>query len=412
MFQHTAARRRLVCFVCRCLTVECFNTQPPEGGWPILPPLVIYRPCFNTQPPEGGWTLYLADFLFHLVSTHSRPKAAGLIHVSYYILIRRFNTQPPEGGWLLEFHFDHLERCFNTQPPEGGWMFRWLRSSNAALFQHTAARRRLVIYRHSAPIGLKVSTHSRPKAAGCLTVEGIIGGIAVSTHSRPKAAGLYYNRFILACQVSTHSRPKAAGTCRRGTTTRSHVSTHSRPKAAGRRAEAIREAVKFQHTAARRRLVTGDTLVAVADGSFNTQPPEGGWCGILARRGLYDVSTHSRPKAAGIYMPRVPNCRKRFQHTAARRRLADPMAVDLTLGMFQHTAARRRLGATDGAYCQGAFVSTHSRPKAAGCARWGDLSCSVCFNTQPPEGGWSHACIGLSGRKSFNTQPPEGGWAA
>ena len=276
MFQHTAARRRLVCFVCRCLTVECFNTQPPEGGWPILPPLVIYRPCFNTQPPEGGWTLYLADFLFHLVSTHSRQKAAGLIHVSYYILIRRFNTQPPEGGWLLEFHFDHLERCFNTQPPEGGWMFRWLRSSNAALFQHTAARRRLVIYRHSAPIGLKVSTHSRPKAAG-----------------------LYYNRFILACQVSTHSRPKAAGTCRRGTTTRSHVSTHSRPKAAGRRAEAIREAVKFQHTAARRRLVTGDTLVAVADGSFNTQPPEGGW---FDREALQSQSVA-------------------FQHTAARRRL-------------------------------------------------------------------------------------------
>ncbi len=34
---------------------------------------------------------------------------------------------------------------------------------------------------------------------------------------------------------------------------------------------------------------------------FNTQPPEGGWptAGVIV--GLNDVSTHSRPKAAGAY---------------------------------------------------------------------------------------------------------------
>ena len=34
MFQHTAARRRLGMVEMRqCLSMVCFNTQPPEGGW-------------------------------------------------------------------------------------------------------------------------------------------------------------------------------------------------------------------------------------------------------------------------------------------------------------------------------------------------------------------------------------------
>ena len=56
-----------------------FNTQPPEGGWAQK----IARPSrydsFNTQPPEGGWILNCSKWLFSLVSTHSRLKAAGLM---------------------------------------------------------------------------------------------------------------------------------------------------------------------------------------------------------------------------------------------------------------------------------------------------------------------------------------------
>ena len=34
----------------------------------------------------------------------------------------------------------------------------------------------------------------------------------------------------------------------------------------------------------------------------------------------------------------------------------------------------------------------------------------VCFNTQPPEGGWYEwRCSGFK-LEGFNTQPPEGGW--
>ena len=56
---------------------------------------------------------------------------------------------------------------FNTQPPEGGWLICDALVSNI----------------------LRVSTHSRPKAAGPAGLTIVMPKI-VSTHSRPKAAGL------------------------------------------------------------------------------------------------------------------------------------------------------------------------------------------------------------------------------
>ena len=54
----------------------------------------------------------------------------------------------------------------------------------------------------------------------------------VSTHSRPKAAGKVYKSVPIKRGVSTHSRPKAAVTRAAYQFTLSVVSTHSRPKAA------------------------------------------------------------------------------------------------------------------------------------------------------------------------------------
>ena len=56
---------------------------------------------------------------------------------------------------------------------------------------------------------------------------------------------------------------------------------------------------------------------------------------------------------------------RKFQHTAARRRLFNGSAFCAIMKMFQHTAARRRL----------------NLPRCK--ERW-----LICFNTQPPEGGW------------------------
>ena len=77
------------------------------------------------------------------------------------------------------------------------------------------------------------------------------------------------------------------------------------------------------------------------------------------------VSTHSRPKAAGACVSLCYNIGE-FQHTAARRRLVGLRgAVRLSRG-FQHTAARRRL----------VKIMQHS-------------GIIFSFNTQPPEGGWA-----------------------
>ena len=59
-------------------TASCFNTQPPEGGWGSVGKPIGAKKCFNTQPPEGGWDGFTYIFDTREVSTHSRPKAAGL----------------------------------------------------------------------------------------------------------------------------------------------------------------------------------------------------------------------------------------------------------------------------------------------------------------------------------------------
>ena len=103
---------------------------------------------------------------------------------------------------------------------------------------------------------------------------------------------------------------------------------------------------RFQHTAARRRLVRSSGSWRNRAYRFNTQPPEGGWCSAsFPYLAAAVVSTHSRPKAAGNQA-----CQfiigKQFQHTAARRRLDGIGDFEVARFTFQHTAARRRLVST------------------------------------------------------------------
>ena len=58
------------------------------------------------------------------------------------------------------------------------------------MFQLTAARRRLVLYVDILLTMYRVSTHSRPKAAGIDHNSITFHYSGVSTHSRPKAAGV------------------------------------------------------------------------------------------------------------------------------------------------------------------------------------------------------------------------------
>ena len=150
-------------------------------------PLLVHD-GFNTQPPEGGWTRVGIVIQKDMVSTHSRPKAAGMYAKSMPFTMHCFNTQPPEGGWNGNKHRLIKMICFNTQPPEGGWAYQ----SGKAVREE------------------KVSTHSRPKAAG----------------SQITGAASSYARF-------------------QHTAARRRLVCHNTPKNKSR---------LFQHTAARRRL--------------------------------------------------------------------------------------------------------------------------------------------------------------
>ena len=141
-FQHTAARRRLSPTVTADDTTDSFNTQPPEGGWPndfsqchaylfqhtAARRRLISEPTDTVLPSMFQHTAarrrlagLLDSAICKLVSTHSRPKAAGELKTPI---------------------------------------------STTRLFQHTAARRRLLIYHCFVFSNFRVSTHSRPKAAG------------------------------------------------------------------------------------------------------------------------------------------------------------------------------------------------------------------------------------------------------
>ena len=101
LFQHTAARRRL--------DAPCFTDN---NGFIV---------STHSRPKAAGKIKTLRH-LYASVSTHSRPKAAGATVKANCRSWVRFNTQPPEGGWI-----DRAQQRRNRQ---------------------------------------RVSTHSRPKAAG------------------------------------------------------------------------------------------------------------------------------------------------------------------------------------------------------------------------------------------------------
>ena len=84
-----------------------------------------------------------------------------------------------------------------------------------------------------------------------------------------------------------------------------------------------------------------------------------------------------------------PSTCARFQLTAARRRLVGTFAPGDNGELFQLTAARRRLAFWDKLnQMLQKFQLTAARRRLAGLI--GRLTMlKKCFNSQPPEGGWT-----------------------
>ena len=254
----------------------------------------------HSRPKAAGYLLSREGETLR-VSTHSRPKAAGVNHS--YVKRRTccFNTQPPEGGWLPE---NDLLLRFNavsthSRPKAAGAILMGL--FPYCKFQHTAARRRLALpqtemmgqtmFQHTAARRRLATRTTNPARTGSFNTQPPEGGwlhrsggnvfISVFQHTaaRRRLDKSDRSKFVVIC-VSTHSRPKAAGNPLVYAPVANDVSTHSRPKAAG-------------------------------SPSF-------------IRLIRLSVSTHSRPKAAGNAQT-ASGIFFWFQHTAARRRLANQL---------------------------------------------------------------------------------------
>ena len=121
---------------------------------------------------------------------------------------------------------------------------------------------------------------------------------------------------------------------------------------------------------------------------FNTQPPEGGWYG-LTQQNVADitVSTHSRLKAAGKYIGKLHLSLPVSTHS--RLKAAGLFTRDTeVLGPVSTHSRLKAAGQQSNQKRHQRAVSTHSRLKAAGPVAALLTAALVCFNTQPPEGGW------------------------
>ena len=164
-FQLTAARRRLVLLIVVIATLKAFQLTAARRR--LARRLIAYPHgwCFNSQPPEGGWPCGIT----------SRSGAAC------------FNSQPPEGGWQIHQSPHDARWRFNSQPPEGGWAKGETALFGEQMFQLTAARRRLDANLSVEVVTNGVSTHSRPKAAGKLSSHS--GQYSIGFNSQPPEGG-------------------------------------------------------------------------------------------------------------------------------------------------------------------------------------------------------------------------------
>ena len=234
---------------------QSFNSQPPEGGWGSKQAGMGWQGGFNSQPPEGGWQSSIDALIKQfLVSTHSRPKAAGIMGV------KRFS------GQIVSTH---------SRPKAAGKSVG--RCVAALEFQLTAARRRLgAVYEERDRLRMFQLTAARRRLAN-----GFVGNEAawlVSTHSRPKAAGLASRRSGCDWPSFNSQPPEGGWFC----AMRGHRCIHGFQLTAARRRLGIINTIftannMFQLTAARRRLDQSLKIIMPMIIGFNSQPPEGGW---------------------------------------------------------------------------------------------------------------------------------------
>ena len=154
MFQHTAARRRLEPILYQLSWPNQFQHTAARRRLVLDRFRFPFRPLVSTHSrPKAAGVFITAICNKQTVSTHSRPKAAGQARLLRWVSGKVSTHSRPKAAGRLISRQGQKGRCFNTQPPEGGWLNvpSWFLRSR--VFQHTAARRRLAILWVICPIG-------------------------------------------------------------------------------------------------------------------------------------------------------------------------------------------------------------------------------------------------------------------
>ena len=125
------------------ISTSRFNSQPPEGGWPVWLELGSdFDVSTHSRPKAAGITIIFSGILFN-VSTHSRPKAAGKFEQRYIVQdLVSTHSRPKAAGMAYAITL-HLYSRFQLTAAR-----RRLAPNNPTqgtnnMFQLTAARRRL-----------------------------------------------------------------------------------------------------------------------------------------------------------------------------------------------------------------------------------------------------------------------------
>ena len=237
----------------------------------------------------------------------------------------------------------------------------------------------------------KLGFNTQPRGGGCLCAVGTASHRS-SFNTQPRGGGCFRKLYLKQYHdvVSTHSRAEAAAIphwarfC-------DGKSFNTQPRGGGCKHSNVDgiNLIKFQHTAARRRLPWLLGTPPFNPLCFNTQP-RGGGCSQMNNKpeAQMKVSTHSRAEAAALCIAGSAPTKKPFQHTAARRRLhlkisgltaaqevsthsrAEAAATFIVIWqvlstMFQHTAARRRLQLSRP--LSPPVLSFNTQPRGGGC---------------------------------------------
>ena len=148
-----------------CLGIIVSTHSRPKAAGPGESQKLQSIASFNTQPPEGGWEEETETVVFDKWFQHTAARRRLATLRKQYRPLEGFNTQPPEGGWVLFTHQPTTNEGFNTQPPEGGWTY------------------------NKICCRVDISFNTQPPEGGWGGYFAVIERDVVSTHSRPKAAG-------------------------------------------------------------------------------------------------------------------------------------------------------------------------------------------------------------------------------